>query len=122
MKAIGPAAFILFVLLSPPPLWPSRFGSAALKTEFLLPSIMGDKVACLGVSEVGAGSDVASRFLPNDTKVIVKGNCFPPSPLSPGAVSLRQNFNLESENMLQHKLQSTSDCKIKELKRFGAMV
>ncbi|XP_017310293.2 probable acyl-CoA dehydrogenase 6 [Ictalurus punctatus] len=38
----------------------ARFGSAELKNEFLLPSIMGEKVACLGVSEVGAGSDVAS--------------------------------------------------------------
>ncbi|KAF1381496.1 hypothetical protein PFLUV_G00154600 [Perca fluviatilis] len=38
----------------------ARFGSAELKKEFLLPSIMGDKVACLGVSEVGAGSDVSS--------------------------------------------------------------
>ncbi|XP_034150646.1 probable acyl-CoA dehydrogenase 6 isoform X2 [Esox lucius] len=38
----------------------ARFGSAELKKEFLLPSIMGDKVACLGVSEVGAGSDVAT--------------------------------------------------------------
>ncbi|KAA0710411.1 putative acyl-CoA dehydrogenase 6 [Triplophysa tibetana] len=38
----------------------ARFGSAELKREFLLPSIMGDKVACLGVSEAGAGSDVAS--------------------------------------------------------------
>ncbi|KAL7829545.1 hypothetical protein AOLI_G00304300 [Acnodon oligacanthus] len=38
----------------------ARFGSAELKKEFLLPSIMGDKVACLGVTEIGAGSDVAS--------------------------------------------------------------
>uniref|UniRef100_A0A8C8F6F2 Uncharacterized protein n=1 Tax=Oncorhynchus tshawytscha TaxID=74940 RepID=A0A8C8F6F2_ONCTS len=38
----------------------ARFGSEELKKEFLLPSIMGDKVACLGVSEVGAGSDVAN--------------------------------------------------------------
>ncbi|XP_056154557.1 probable acyl-CoA dehydrogenase 6 [Lampris incognitus] len=38
----------------------ARFGSAELKKEFLRPSIMGDKVACLGVSEVGAGSDVSS--------------------------------------------------------------
>lgn len=37
-----------------------RFGSDELKKEFLLPSIMGDMVACLGVSEVGAGSDVSS--------------------------------------------------------------
>jgi len=38
----------------------ARFGSDALRREFLAPSIAGDFVACLGVSEVGAGSDVAS--------------------------------------------------------------
>lgn len=38
----------------------ARFGSDELKKEFLTPSITGDYVACLGVSEVGAGSDVAS--------------------------------------------------------------
>lgn len=38
----------------------ARFGSDALKREFLAPSISGDIVACLGVSEPGAGSDVAS--------------------------------------------------------------
>src|SRR5579871_5246811 len=38
----------------------TRFGTDALKREFLTPSIKGDYVACLGVSEVGAGSDVAS--------------------------------------------------------------
>ena len=38
----------------------ARFGSDEIKKEFLAPSITGDKVACLGVSEVGAGSDVAS--------------------------------------------------------------
>ncbi|MEK9720685.1 MAG: acyl-CoA dehydrogenase family protein [Quisquiliibacterium sp.] len=38
----------------------ARFGSEELKREFLAPSISGDYVACLGVSEVGAGSDVAS--------------------------------------------------------------
>uniref|UniRef100_A0A8C7MUQ4 Zgc:85777 n=1 Tax=Oncorhynchus kisutch TaxID=8019 RepID=A0A8C7MUQ4_ONCKI len=42
-----------------------RFGSTELKKEFLLPSIMGDKVACLGVSEVRAGSDVASHSTAN---------------------------------------------------------
>lgn len=35
-------------------------GSDRLRDEFLAPSIKGDLVACLGVSEVGAGSDVAS--------------------------------------------------------------
>ncbi|XP_064109095.1 probable acyl-CoA dehydrogenase 6 [Macrobrachium nipponense] len=38
----------------------ARFGSDFLKKEFLAPSITGDKVSCLGVSEPGAGSDVAS--------------------------------------------------------------
>src|ERR1700674_2114983 len=38
----------------------SRFGTDEVKREFLVPSIAGDYVACLGVSEVGAGSDVAS--------------------------------------------------------------
>lgn len=38
----------------------ARFGSDAAKDDFLKPSISGDYVACLGVSETGAGSDVAS--------------------------------------------------------------
>jgi citronellyl-CoA dehydrogenase len=38
----------------------ARYGSDELRREFLAPSIAGDMVACLGVSEVGAGSDVAS--------------------------------------------------------------
>ncbi|MDZ7627721.1 MAG: acyl-CoA dehydrogenase family protein [Parvularculaceae bacterium] len=38
----------------------ARFGSDAAKEDFLKPSISGDYVACLGVSEVGSGSDVAS--------------------------------------------------------------
>ncbi|XP_061122845.1 probable acyl-CoA dehydrogenase 6 [Syngnathus typhle] len=48
----------------------ARFGSAELKKEFLLPSILGDKVACLGVSEVGAGSDVSNI----KTKAVRKGD------------------------------------------------
>ena len=38
----------------------ARFGSDEMKREFLAPSIAGDYVACIGVSEPGAGSDVAS--------------------------------------------------------------
>lgn len=38
----------------------AKFGSDEVRREFLAPSIAGDFVACLGVSEVGAGSDVAS--------------------------------------------------------------
>lgn len=35
-------------------------GSDALRREFLAPSIAGERVGCIGVSESGAGSDVAS--------------------------------------------------------------
>jgi citronellyl-CoA dehydrogenase len=38
----------------------SRFGSPELKRQFLAPAIAGDMVGCIGVSEPGAGSDVAS--------------------------------------------------------------
>jgi citronellyl-CoA dehydrogenase len=38
----------------------ARYGSDELREEFLKPSIAGDYVACVGVSEVGSGSDVAS--------------------------------------------------------------
>src|SRR3569833_1802340 len=38
----------------------ARFGSDEVRKEFLVPSISGDFVACIGVSEPGAGSDVAS--------------------------------------------------------------
>src|SRR4029079_3711009 len=38
----------------------ARFGSDELRQECVAPSIKGDYVACVGVSETGAGSDVAS--------------------------------------------------------------
>ncbi len=38
----------------------ARFGSDALRREFLAPTIAGEMVACLGVSEPGGGSDVAA--------------------------------------------------------------
>ncbi len=38
----------------------ARFGSDALRHEFLTPTIAGEVVACLGVSEPGGGSDVAA--------------------------------------------------------------
>jgi citronellyl-CoA dehydrogenase len=38
----------------------ARFGSDELKRDFLAPAIAGDMVGCIGVSEPGAGSDVAS--------------------------------------------------------------
>src|SRR5688572_13702616 len=38
----------------------ARFGSDELRREYLVPSIAGDYVGCLGVSEAGGGSDVAA--------------------------------------------------------------
>jgi len=38
----------------------ARFGSDELREQFLKPTVAGDYVVCLGVSETGAGSDVAS--------------------------------------------------------------
>lgn len=38
----------------------ARFGSDELRKEFLAPAIAGEMVACIGVSETGAGSDVAA--------------------------------------------------------------
>jgi citronellyl-CoA dehydrogenase len=38
----------------------AKHGSPVLRKEFLAPAIAGDYVGCLGVSEVGSGSDVAS--------------------------------------------------------------
>jgi citronellyl-CoA dehydrogenase len=38
----------------------ARFGSDELRREFLAPTLAGDYVACLGVSEAGGGSDVAA--------------------------------------------------------------
>ncbi|MCW5611761.1 MAG: acyl-CoA dehydrogenase family protein [Rubrivivax sp.] len=37
----------------------AKYGSDELRREFLAPSIAGDLVGCIGVSEPGAGSDVA---------------------------------------------------------------
>lgn len=38
----------------------ARFGSDALRQEFLAPTIAGDMICSIGVSEPGAGSDVAN--------------------------------------------------------------
>lgn len=37
----------------------ARFGSNELREQFLKPAISGDMIGCIGVSEPGAGSDVA---------------------------------------------------------------
>ncbi|WP_334127532.1 acyl-CoA dehydrogenase family protein [Sneathiella sp.] len=38
----------------------TNYGSEELKREYLAPTIAGDLVGCIGVSEAGAGSDVAN--------------------------------------------------------------
>ena len=38
----------------------ARFGSDELKRNYLAPALGGDYVACLGVSEITGGSDVAA--------------------------------------------------------------
>ncbi|XP_054716288.1 probable acyl-CoA dehydrogenase 6 [Uloborus diversus] len=48
----------------------ARFGSEELKEEFLKPSIAGDRVSCVGISEAHCGSDVASIT----TKAVRKGD------------------------------------------------
>ncbi|GAB6019153.1 hypothetical protein CHUAL_000772 [Chamberlinius hualienensis] len=48
----------------------ARFGSDKLKKDYLAPSIAGEIVSCLGVSEPGAGSDVAGL----KTNAVSKGD------------------------------------------------
>ena len=50
----------------------ARFGSDALRAEFLAPAIRGELVSSIAVSEVGAGSDVASIR----TKAVKDGDDF----------------------------------------------
>ncbi|XP_067860566.1 zgc:85777 [Heptranchias perlo] len=54
----------------------ARFGSDELKRQFLVPTIAGDMVACLGISEVGAGSDIANiktKAVKNGDDYIING-------------------------------------------------
>ena len=59
----------------------ARFGSDYIKETFLAPAVAGDMVACIGVSEPGAGSDVAAikttavkdgdDYIINGTKMLI---------------------------------------------------
>lgn len=44
--------------IATPPIW--RFGTEDQKARFLAPAIRGERIAALGITEPGAGSDVAS--------------------------------------------------------------
>ena len=55
----------------------ARFGSAELRAEYLTPSIAGDLVSCIGVSEPHAGSDVAqikSRAVRDGDDYVINGS------------------------------------------------
>src|ERR1019366_2366592 len=55
----------------------ARFGSDELRREFLAPSIQGEYVACIGVSEPGAGSHVANiklRARRDGADYVINGN------------------------------------------------
>ena len=54
----------------------ARYGSEELKREFLAPAIAGDMVACIGVSEPAAGSDVSgikSRAVKDGDDYVITG-------------------------------------------------
>jgi acyl-CoA dehydrogenase len=46
------------VSIATPPIW--KFGTEDQKTRYLAPAIRGEKIGALGITEPGAGSDVAS--------------------------------------------------------------
>jgi citronellyl-CoA dehydrogenase len=53
-----------------------KFGSEYLKQTYLVPAIKGDKISCLGISEPGAGSDVAgirTRAVRDGDSYIING-------------------------------------------------
>ena len=55
--SLGMAIAVQVGMATPPIL---KFGSDEQKQKYLVPAIAGDKIACLGITEPGAGSDVAS--------------------------------------------------------------
>jgi acyl-coA dehydrogenase domain protein len=62
-STIGIGGFISGLLVQTDMATPAlaRFGSEELKQKFLVPTIAGDYVACVGITEPSGGSDVAGR-------------------------------------------------------------
>ena len=54
---VGMAVAVQTEMATPPIL---RYGTEAQKDRYLVPSIRGEKIVCLGISEPNAGSDVAN--------------------------------------------------------------
>ena len=62
------------VNIATPPIW--KFGSEEQKQRFLAPAIRGEKIGALGITEPGAGSDVAAlrtRAEPTEGGFLVSG-------------------------------------------------
>jgi acyl-CoA dehydrogenase len=62
------------VNIATPPIW--KFGTEEQKQRYLVPAIRGEKIGALGITEPGAGSDVAAlstRAEPTDGGWIVNG-------------------------------------------------
>jgi acyl-CoA dehydrogenase len=62
------------VNIATPPIW--KFGTEQQKQRYLVPAIRGEKIGALGITEPGAGSDVAAlstRAEPTDGGWIVNG-------------------------------------------------
>jgi acyl-CoA dehydrogenase len=62
------------VNIATPPIW--KFGSEEQKQRYLVPAIRGEKIGALGITEPGAGSDVAAlrtRAEPTDGGWVVNG-------------------------------------------------
>jgi acyl-CoA dehydrogenase len=63
------------VSIATPPVW--KFGTEEQKQRFLVPAIRGERIAALGITEPGAGSDVAgirTRAEPVDGGYLVNGS------------------------------------------------
>jgi alkylation response protein AidB-like acyl-CoA dehydrogenase len=79
---VGMAVAVQTDMATPPIL---KFGSEAQKQEYLVPAIKGTKIACLGISEPNAGSDVAnletvgvrdgSDWVINGRKIFITNGC-----------------------------------------------
>src|ERR1700730_725964 len=60
--------------IATPPIW--KFGTDAQKQRYLVPAIRGERIGALGITEPGAGSDVAglrTRAEPTDGGWVVNG-------------------------------------------------
>src|SRR2546426_4863984 len=54
-----------------------KFGSECLKQTYLVPAVKGEKISCLGISEAGAGSDVAgirTRAIRDGDEYVINGS------------------------------------------------